>query len=335
MDDCQGNNSAGRKEKHGCLGTMLVWFLPLVALGMILLVGCGLLAAVGVASLDSEIGKSDIREKVVREGDKTRRVAVIRITGEIDGNGNHLFGEGTAHEVTKKIHAAVNDKTVRAVVFDVDSPGGGLTASDVIYNEVKALKAAGKHPIASVGGLAASGGYYAIAPCERIFMQPTGMVGSFGVIMTHFEVTELLQKIGVKINPVKSTDGKDIGSPFRPMTPAEKKFFEKILNTFHQRFVDIIAEGRHLDREKVIKLATGEVFATKEALANGLIDETGYFDAALAYAATAAGVPANEPEVILYEDKIPLSRWLESLSERSWTGKLLGGWALAAKWLAH
>lgn len=310
-------------KKSGCGRWALL--LGLVVVGLALLAGlavAGVVACAAMADGDSQQKNLQLREKTLLPGDRKRRVAVVSVRGVIDGVGGPLVGEGVAHQVSKRLRAACEDATVAAVVLAIDSPGGGLTASDVIYNEVLKLRAADKKVIAAVGDMAASGGYYVIAPADRIFVQPTGMVGSFGVIMEHFEVSELMKKIGVKVEPVKSTERKDIGSPFRAMTPEEKRFFEKILQSYHNRFVDIIAKGRKLERAKVAALATGEVYTAQEAQANGLADAIGYFDEALAYAREAAAAP--KAQVFQYEDTVSFAKMMEAFSSQSGWRQLLG-----------
>lgn len=318
--------AAPEKKSPGCFSLFFRWIVPLLFVGGILFMGLFLviLVILGGEVQKNALGRNDngVSEKILRPGAAHARVAVIRLEGEIMGSGGHMLGEGMVHDLAKKMRAAAEDDTVGTVLLDVDSPGGGLTASDILYNEVQGLRKAGKKVVAAVGSLAASGGYYVIAPADRIFVQPTGMVGSFGVIMQHFELTDLLKKVGVKVEPLKSTGSKDIGSMFRPMTEPEKAFFAKILNTYHGRFVKIIADGRNLKVEKVEQMANGELYTAEEAVAAGLADKVGYFDDALAYACSLAG--HEPPEIFTYEDELSLKTVLEKLSGESALGRLLG-----------
>ncbi|GHS94897.1 hypothetical protein FACS1894139_06800 [Planctomycetales bacterium] len=304
----------------GCLWGIFrhVLIAVVVLCGLLLLLT--LIFMLGVGKFVGDPTGDKLGEKIIAAGDATERVALITLNGVIDGWGNDAVGDGVAHTLAKKLRAAAEDATVKVVLLEVDSPGGGLTASDGLHHEILRLKEAGKTVVAAVGDMAASGGYYVIAPADFIFAQPTGLIGSFGVIMEHFELGELLKKIGVKVEPIKSADNKDIGSIFREMTPAEKARLEKIVGAYHQRFVEIIADGRKLPPEKVAELATGEVFTAAEAVEYGLADRLGYHDDALTYAVNLAG---KDPQVFAYEDAFSWQRLAEALSGKTALGDFL------------
>ncbi len=295
-------------KRKGC------WWLPLLLLflfggGALVLVVLVIAAAVAAASVPTGVG-GDIVENIYDPGKPgglggdVPKVAVINLTGVIDGYGSHASGAGMVHVLAKQLRRAYDDENVKVVLLQVDSPGGSLTASDILWNEVKRLKERNKKVVVSVGSYAASGGYYIIAPADYIVAGPTSQVGSFGVIMEHVNVDDLLEKIGVDVRPIKSTGSKDIGSPFRDMTPEERAYFEKMLAHYHDRFVEIIVNGRQLAAEEVRDLATGKVYTADEALEYGLVDQVGYFDAALAQARTLSGHP--DPQVVVYGKRLNL-----------------------------
>ena len=311
-----------RRRDNGCLMAIIftLGFFTIFIIGGALLLRSG--AEVATKFLDSaSVTMSGTKhdkpfyEEVLTGVDSNVRIAIIPITGPIFGTGNTYYGAGTLHEVSYQLNLAANDDTIKAVILHIDSPGGGLSASDIIYNQVKKLKDKGKKVVVYVGQLCASGGYYIAAPADYIVAGPTALIGSFGIIMQHVEVTGLLEKLGVVVDPLKSTDSKDIGSPFKKMTPEEKKYFDKLLTTFHNRFVNIIATGRKLDKRKVEQLADGKVYIADEALDYGLIDEVGYFDSSLTEAKKACTV--DYPEVILYKRPFSLINLLGAQAHSS------------------
>jgi protease-4 len=288
-------DAAPKKKSH--LGVILLvgGFLTVMLFSIFMLAG-----VVGLIISQGGQGGGAI-EKVLQQGDgiDSPKIAIVTVSGVIEGDASPLVGEGMAHEVVSGLQAALDDDAVKAVILHVDSPGGGLTASDVIYNEVRELGNSGKPVVVYVGDMAASGGYYVSAPARHIVASPTSLVGSFGVIMEHVQLMELMSKIGVKVEPIKSTGMKDIGSPFREMTEEEHNYFESIMKHYHARFVDIIAGGRSLKKEEVEPLANGKVYTAEQALEYRLIDEIGYFDAALAKAKSLGGISGN-PTIVTY-----------------------------------
>jgi protease-4 len=266
-------------------GSGLKIFLIIIGIMIVFFVGMSIVAEKVMTGLDLDISgdsKELIQKVIVRGSDSLgRKVALITINGAIDGVGSRLKGSGTLYEATMRLHQAAEDNSVKAVLLAIDSPGGRLTASDVIYNEVLKVKASGKPVVVAVGNLAASGGLYIAAGADWIVASPTSLVGSIGVIMNHMVFEELLDKIGIDVNPIKSTGSKDIGSPYRKMTPEETKFFQDLISTFHDRFVNIISEGRGLEVDKVRTLASGKIYTAEQSLEYGLIDQIGYFESAL------------------------------------------------------
>ncbi len=239
-----------------------------------------------------------VSTRTVKAGDAAHSIALVTIQGAIDGGGSPLEADGMLEFASDQLRAAREDESVRAVILQIDSPGGGLTASDQIHHEVGRLRESGKPVLAWAGSLMASGGYYIAVAADGIMANPTSTVGSIGVMMQHFQMRELMEKIGVKIDPVTSGEHKDLGSPFREMTPAERAILQQYVDASYARFVDIVARGRKIDPEKVRAMATGDIYDAETAKRLGLVDEIGYIEDAVAWAEEKAG--ARGMRVISY-----------------------------------
>jgi protease IV len=200
----------------------------------------------------------------------------------------------------EELKKAEQDPEVKAVVLRIDSPGGTVTASDILYHELEVFKQkTGKKVIASIMSLGASGGYYVAVASDKIVAQPTTVTGSIGVIMLNVNVKGLMEKIGVTGTPIKSGEFKDMGSPLRPMTDEEKKLFQGIIDQMYDRFVSVVADGRkNLTEKQVRKAADGRVYTAKQALDLGLVDQIGYLEDAIDVAKTEAGL--SEARVVTY-----------------------------------
>ncbi len=288
---------------------------------LIILCGFLLLMVIGMAASKSAgfaLGgdlSGKLQEKIVvsGKGKQPDKIAVITLRGVIKGTGSYVSGEETVQQLSKQLRRAAEDDRVKAVLLQVDTPGGGLTASDIIRNEIMRVQEAGKKVVVCVGGLAASGGLYISAPADYIFAHPTALVGSIGVIMTRFQVKELIKKLGIRYDPIKSADMKDIGSPFRDLSQEERKYFEGLIRDFNERFISIVSEGRKLDLETVRKLANGKIYTADQGLEYKLIDRIGYFDDALEKTKELAGV--EDPHIIKYAKRFEDFGILSSLLE--------------------
>lgn len=215
-------------------------------------------------------------------GEGAGTIAVVTVQGAISGGGSTLEGDGTMKFVADQLRAAEEDEDVKAVILQIDSPGGGLTASDHLHHQVAALRKTGKPVIAWAGSMMASGGYYVAVAADQIMATPTATVGSIGVILQHFQVEELMKTLGIRVSPVTSGAHKDLASPFREMTPEERKLLQDYVDISHRRFVDIVAKGRGLPAEEVAALADGSIMGADAALEKGLIDSIGYIEDAVA-----------------------------------------------------
>ncbi|HSR09998.1 MAG TPA: signal peptide peptidase SppA [Thermodesulfobacteriota bacterium] len=203
--------------------------------------------------------------------------------------------------IVEKIIKARKNEQVRAIVLRIDSPGGAVGPSQEIYAEVKKTQKE-KKVVVSMGSVTASGGYYVACAADRILANPGTMTGSIGVIVETLNVEDLLTKIGLRSNVIKSGKLKDLGSPFRPMTEEERKLLQGVLDSVHDQFIQAVAEGRKLPVEKVREVADGRIFSGQQAMSLGLVDEMGGLEDTIAAAAKLAGIP-GEPEVIFLEKK--------------------------------
>lgn len=188
------------------------------------------------------------------------------------------------------------DPNTRAIIVRIESPGGGIAASQELYREIQRTKAE-KPVLASMGAIAASGGYYIAAPATRIIANPGTITGSIGVISHFPNVRELLQRIGIQSITIKSGSLKDVGNPGREMTAEEREYLQSTLDQAHRQFIRDIAEGRGIPEDKVQTVADGRILMGETALSLGLIDELGNFEDAV-IAATALGGIVGEPQLI-------------------------------------
>ena len=255
-------------------------------LGIFLL---GMLALVLFSSLAVKFEPSGLTEEVVEAGDMSKKIALVPVSGAIGEAAPFLMGGVGWREVKKQLRAAADDRRVVGVIVEIDSPGGEITASDVIRREV-ARASEDKTVVALLGNVAASGGYYVATGCRKIIAHPTTITGSIGVIWAGLNVEGLMEKIGVREVTIKSVPHKDMGSPFREMSDEERAIMEKMTSSMHERFVGFVAEGRGITTEEAGKLADGSIFTGEEALRLGLVDQVGYFDDAVDLVEKLAGV---------------------------------------------
>ncbi len=228
------------------------------------------------------------------------RVAIVEMHGLI---GTRI----RPHEFTRMLQQVGGNPRFKAVVLDIDSPGGSAFASEDIY--LAARKLAKKKPlVAAVRGVGASGSYMVAVAAQRIFALPTAMIGSIGVISARPMVEQLLEKVGVEMIVAKAGASKDAGSLFRKPTPEEIEREQSLLDDVHARFQEIVAEGRAgLTPERVKELATGDIHLGSKALELGLVDELGDLDDAIQHAAGLAGIG---PETIVLRPRRSLAQTL-------------------------
>lgn len=219
---------------------------------------------------------------------------------------------------------------IKAVVVRIDSPGGGVAPTQEIFEEIEKLKKK-KPVIASLGGVAASGGYYIASACDRVVANPGTLTGSIGVIMELGNVEELLKKIGLKGYNVKSAPHKDIGSPLRPLSAEEKAILQSLVDNVHGQFVRAVARGRRMTEDKVKELADGRIYSGEQAKGLGLVDVLGNMEDAIDLAADRGGIK-GAPQVVFsrQEDEGWLKKLLFSFFSGRWSGT--ESWGLRYEW---
>jgi protease IV len=215
------------------------------------------------------------------------RVAIVELEGvilEVD-------------DIVRELKAYRDNPTVRAVVLRINSPGGVVAPTQELHDAVIRLRQARKPVVASLGSVAASGGYYVAVACDQIYANPGTLTGSIGVIMQLANVEQLLKKVGVDYAVVKAGQFKDIGNIARSMTPDERRVMQALLDDVHGQFIDAVAAGRKLSREDVVRFADGRVFSGVQAKDLHMVDALGGLEDAVLGAAKLAGIP-TPPGVI-------------------------------------
>ena len=209
-------------------------------------------------------------------------------------------------EVIEKIQQYAEDDGVKAIILRVDSPGGGVGPSQEIYREIMRVRSNSmKKVVTSMGSVAASGGYYIASASDFIVANPGTITGSIGVIMEFTNFEELLKKIGIKGMVVKSGEHKDIGSPFREMTPEERRIMQEVLDNVHEQFIQAVADGRKLDRSKVAEIADGRILTGEQAKNLGLVDELGNLQDTIDITAKMVGI-VGKPNVLYPKKKFSI-----------------------------
>ena len=257
-------------------------------LGLSVLANIGLFIVVlGLVAFFAAGQGKPYQEAVVREGPADSKIVMVNLQGI-------MYGE-QAENVYRQLKMAGEDRSVKALILRVNSPGGPISASDDVYQQIRRYRAEkGKPVVAFMQNVAASGGYYASAACDEIVAEPTAITGSIGVLMTHFVFAELLEnKLGIL--PVFLTMGekKDWPSSFRAPSDQELQYVrDRLLTPAYERFVEVVAEGRQkvLSADQARKLADGSIYVAAQAKDAGLIDKVGYLDDAIAEAKTLAGI---------------------------------------------
>jgi protease-4 len=231
------------------------------------------------------------------------KVAIIDVEGMIlnaKTSGWLTSGDNPLALFRERLDAAATDKRVKAIVLRINSPGGAVTASDIMYQEILSFRRdTGKPVVACMMDVAASGAYYLAMGCDCVYAHPTTVTGSIGVIMSLYNASGLLTKIGVISDPIKSGPNKDIGSPARTMTAEERAILQGMINSFYDQFVKVVMEGRHLSLDQVRTLADGRIYTGLEAKRCGLVDEVGYLEDAIRAAMDLACI--KDAAIIAYD----------------------------------
>jgi protease-4 len=265
--------------------TNIVLFVMLMSVGVLIVTGQG----------------GTLLEEVIREGPDETKIAVVSIEG--------VIYDEQADNVYRQLKTARNDEQVKAVIIKIDSPGGTISASDRIHQEILKFREQSQKPvIAFMQGTAASGGYYASVACEKIIAEPTTITGSIGVISSYLVLEELLEnKLGVQPVVIKSGEKKDWPSSYRAPTETEIDYIQnKLIKPSLEIFINVVAKGREksLSLSEVRNLADGSIFGAQEALENKLIDDIGYLDDAITSIKAKAGI--SDAQVVRYRQPFSL-----------------------------
>lgn len=256
-------------------------------------------------------------------------VAALSITLSPEGGGGSLFGARVAlveldgpiidvDDLLRELKGHRDNPMVKAVVIRINSPGGVVAPTQELHSALTRLREAGKPVVASLGSVAASGGYYVAVAADKIYANPGTLTGSIGVIMRLANLDGLLKKVGVEFVVVKAGQLKDIGNFARAMTPEERRVLQVMLEDVHAQFIDAVAAGRKLDRAQVLAFADGRIVSGAQAKSMNMVDALGGLEEALDGAAVLAGIP-KPPRVVgprrklsimdLIRNRLDLGQW--------------------------
>lgn len=229
------------------------------------------------------------------------KVAVVEVEGIIVDGG----------AAVRELREHADNSSVKAVVLRVNSPGGVVAPTQEIFAAIQRVRKGGKPVIASLGAVAASGGYYVATAADRIYASPGTLTGSIGVVMQMANIEGLLKKVGVEYVVVKAGSYKDVGNLARRMSPEERKMLQALLDDVYSQFVDAVAEGRGLERKEVLAFADGRIYSGQQALALKMVDEMGGFEDAVEAAGKLANIPGR-PRLVYPRKKFSFKDLLES-----------------------
>ena len=223
---------------------------------------------------------SEYGETIIEDGSTKEKIAVVTLDGVIQdlGGATSIFqSAGYDHQFfMNQLELILEDETVKGVVLKVNTPGGGVVESADIYDAIRMIQLEKEIPVyVSMGGMAASGGYYVSAPADKIFVNRETITGSIGVIMESMNYAKLAEKYGIDFNTIKTGPYKDIMSGSREMTDVEREMLQEMINDSYERFVEIIAEGRGMTKEEVKNVADGRIMNGRQAIEAGLADDYG------------------------------------------------------------
>ena len=231
--------------------------------------------------------------------DGKEKIALVEISGQIFDS----------REIVRQLSKYRRDDDIKAILLRIDSPGGAVAPSQEIYDEVLRVRADNKKIYASMGSLAASGGYYIAVAADRIFANPGTLTGSIGVIMAFGNAEKLMEKIGLEPQVVKSGKYKDVGSPARKMTAEERIYLQRVVDDVHQQFIDAVVQGRNITPKQARKLADGRIFTGRQALELKMVDEMGGLEDVIVKLGEAVGIEGR-PRVVWEEPPKGFLEWL-------------------------
>ncbi|MEO1616257.1 MAG: signal peptide peptidase SppA, partial [Planctomycetota bacterium] len=248
-------------------------------------------------SLPADSRASSLRPVVVSGQRRDGRIAILDLDDLIvDRAPSGLVGSGESPVALfrEKVDAIVADATIQAVVLRINSPGGGVTASDVVASELQRLRRQREIPvIASVLDVGAGGAYYLACQCDAIYAHPTSLIGGIGVILNVYNLQDTMGQFNVLASPIKSGDRIDAGTPQRPLEDGEMEMLQQIADQFHQRFIELVSQRRPAAMQTREQWSDGRVMTGQKANEIGLVDSVGYIDDAIAWARQTAQLAAD------------------------------------------
>ncbi len=221
--------------------------------------------------------------------DSGAKIGIVVLEGVLSSD----LSERTVRQLTKYR----DDPAIKAIILRIDSPGGGVASSQEVYEEVKRIRTAGKPVVASLGSIAASGGYYVACVAERIFANAGTLTGSIGVIVQLANAEDFLRKVGVASTIITSGPFKDSGNPTRALRPEERQVFQALVDDVYQQFVEAVSQGRQMSVAEVRQLADGRIYTGRQAKELHLVDELGTLQDAITYAASTIGI-SGKPTLV-------------------------------------
>lgn len=335
MNDEQTPRSPVEKQSgcanKGCLIGSLAALAVLAAGGfmLLLLIGLIIIGANKLSELDTGDSPATFRyassrnfKEIYVEGSNSvscpNKIVVINVNGVIvSDEGSSYYDSAVSGYIRAQLRKAANDFTVKAVIMNLNTPGGEVTASDEIYEEVLNVRAK-KPVVAMMNSIAASGGYYIAAGCRPIIANKLTLTGSIGVIISTYNYQKLFEKIGLQSEVYTSGRMKDMLNGGRARTPQEVEIIQKLVNNTYDVFVNIVAKSRNIPAEKIKTsiIGDGRVFDGQQALKLGLVDKLGYFKDAVAEAVKLAGIEGTYA-VIRYEESFSFARFFDLMSSKA------------------
>ncbi len=273
------------------------WFLGILAVLVVLAGGFTIL----MISLFTGSGRTT---EVVRSGSGDK-IALVEVEGIIVDS----------EDIVRQLKEHRENSSIKAILLRIESPGGGVVASQEIYEEVKKTRDSGKPVVASMGSVAASGGYYVACGATRVVANPGTLTGSIGVISEFLQLEDALTKLGVGVKIIKSGKMKDVGTPTRAMTDEDQKYFQDLIDDIHAQFVAVVEKERMLDHDLLVELADGRVFTGVQAEDLGLIDTLGTYEDAVLIAAELAGIEGEPALVKERKRRTMFDTWFGDVSE--------------------
>jgi protease IV len=285
-----------------------------------------ILSGCGAPRIKLLTDSTDPLKEFTLEGTTREKILIIPIQGFISNSPDEGFltsKPSVVQEVVSQLNIAEDDENIKSIILQIGSLGGTVTASDILYHEITRLKKRKDVKIVAVlMDIATSGGYYIALPADFIVAHPTTVTGSVGVVFIRPEVTDLMGKIGVGVNVIKSGDNKDMGAIYRKATAEEKELLQNLVDKLGKRFIHLISEHRNIDDQNLSEVASAKIMLADEAEQLGLIDRTGYIEDALDEAKKLAGLPDKTRVVVYRRSNYPDDNFYNPITMNS-NGKTL------------